>query len=166
MQGGMIALALFLEVLLVALIAACVIGSPALYLIMTIPVRRFPGKAAWVLYRRRKPEFADDDTVAFVRKKLERNERWFRRSTRIMIPLFVVIDTLVTMRIAFRLSAGSVPSAYRPVLVLFVVLIWIDWLVPMTLHAVSYRYRREFRGFLEMAENTADRDGHIRARTP
>ena len=46
--------------------------------------------------------------------------------------------------------------------VLFVVLIWIDWLIPMTLHAVSYRYRREFRGFLKLAENMAGQDGHIR----
>lgn len=145
------ALAVFLESLLVVLIAACVLGSPAFYFITTTPIRRFPGKAAWVLYRRRKPEFVDDDPVTFVEKKLERNERWYRRSTRVMIPLFLVIDVLVTARVLFRLSAGSVTSAYRPPLVLFVALIWIDWLIPASMHAVSYRYRREFRGFLERA---------------
>lgn len=145
-------MALVLEVLLALLIAACVLGTPVLYFIMTIPVRRFPGRAVWVLYRRRKPGFADDDPVTFVRKKLETNERWYRRSTRVMIPLFIVINVLVTCRIVLRLSAGSVSGDYRPVLIMVVVLIWIDWLVPATLHAVSFRYRREFRGFLEAAE--------------
>lgn len=141
-------LAIILEVLLIAGVGICVLGAPLLYFILTAPIRRFPGKAAWALYRRRKQEFSQDDPVTFVRKKLERNERWFRRSTRIMVPLFLVIDALVTTRMAFRLSGGSVSISFQPVLVLFVALIWILWLVPIAMHAVAYRYRRVFREFL------------------